>query len=70
MPAEITGKFRAGDIRHCYGDTSLAQRLLGYHPQQRLASAMEELVEWLGSQSAVDRVEEARQNLASFGLTA
>jgi dTDP-L-rhamnose 4-epimerase len=70
MPVEITGKFRAGDIRHCFGDISLAQQLLGYRPRLRLASAMGELVEWLGSQSAEDRVEEARSSLASFGLTA
>jgi dTDP-L-rhamnose 4-epimerase len=69
-PVEITGKFRAGDIRHCFGDISLAQRLLGYHPRLRMESAMGELVEWLGSQSAVDRVEEARSSLESFGLTA
>src|SRR5206468_11091421 len=27
---EVTGKFRAGDIRHCFADISRAQRLLGY----------------------------------------
>jgi len=70
MPAEITGSFRAGDIRHCFGDISLARQLLGYCPRHRLESAMGELVEWLGSQSAVDRVEEARKSLVSFGLTA
>jgi hypothetical protein len=48
----------------------MARRLLGYRQQHRLASAMGELVEWLRSQSAVDRVEEAQRNLVSFGLTA
>ncbi|MGC2209314.1 MAG: NAD-dependent epimerase/dehydratase family protein [Candidatus Korobacteraceae bacterium] len=67
---EITGKYRAGDIRHCFADISMARRLLGYRPQHRLAGAMGELVEWLRSQSAVDRVEEAQRNLVSFGLTA
>jgi dTDP-L-rhamnose 4-epimerase len=67
---EITGKYRAGDIRHCFADISMSRRLLGYRPQHRLASAMGELVEWLRSQSAVDRVEEAQRNLVSFGLTA
>jgi dTDP-L-rhamnose 4-epimerase len=70
IPAEITGRYRAGDIRHCYGDISLAQQRLGYRPQYRLQSAVGELVEWLRSQSAVDRVEEASSHLVSFGLTA
>jgi dTDP-L-rhamnose 4-epimerase len=70
MPVEITGKYRAGDIRHCFADISLARRLLGYRPQHRLAPAMGELVEWLRSQPAVDRVEEAQKNLVTFGLTA
>jgi dTDP-L-rhamnose 4-epimerase len=67
---EITGKFRAGDIRHCYGDISLARKLLGYSPCHRLQSAVGELVEWLHSQNAVDRAEEASSRLVAFGLTA
>ena len=68
--AVITGKHRAGDIRHCFGDISLAQRRLHYHPRQQLQDGLGELVEWLRSQSAVDLVEEASRRLAAFGLTA
>jgi dTDP-L-rhamnose 4-epimerase len=68
--AEITGKYRAGDIRHCFGDITLARRLLGYSPRHHLNAAMAELVEWLRSQSAVDRVEEASGHLVAYGLTA
>ena len=39
-PAEITGKYRAGDIRHCFGEISLAQRRLGYSPRQQLQAAV------------------------------
>ncbi len=70
MQAQITGKFRAGDIRHCFGDIALAQRLLGYTPRHQLQGAVGELVEWLHSQSAVDGVEAASSQLAAFGLTA
>jgi dTDP-L-rhamnose 4-epimerase len=70
MPSEITGKYRAGDIRHCFGDISLAHRLLGYSPKHQLQSAVGELVDWLRSQSAVDRAEEASNRLVAFGLTA
>jgi dTDP-L-rhamnose 4-epimerase len=67
---EITGKYRAGDIRHCFADISLAHQLLGYSPSHQLQNAVGELVEWLRSQSAVDRVEEASSRLVAFGLTA
>jgi dTDP-L-rhamnose 4-epimerase len=69
-PAEVTGNFRAGDIRHCFADISLACATLGYRPLHRLPEAMGELVDWLRSQTASDRVEEARRSLLSFGLTA
>jgi dTDP-L-rhamnose 4-epimerase len=68
--AVITGKYRAGDIRHCFGDISLAQQLLDYRPRQPLQSGLGELVEWLRSQSAMDLVEEASSRLVAFGLTA
>jgi dTDP-L-rhamnose 4-epimerase len=68
--AEITGKYRAGDIRHCFADISLARRALGYAPRHQFADGIGELVEWLRSQSAEDRVANATQQLASFGLTA
>jgi dTDP-L-rhamnose 4-epimerase len=70
LPVEITGKYRAGDIRHCFGDISLATQLLGYQPRTRLKEGIEELVEWLQSQQAADNVDEAMQWLTAHGLVA
>jgi dTDP-L-rhamnose 4-epimerase len=70
IPAEITGKYRAGDIRHCFADISSAQSVLGYTPRVRFAEGMRELVHWLKQQTAEDRVAEAAQQLGVFGLTA
>jgi dTDP-L-rhamnose 4-epimerase len=67
---EITGRYRAGDIRHCYADISLARKVLGYSPRFGFRDGVGELIEWLRSQTAVDRVHEASQQLTSFGLTA
>lgn len=69
-PAEITGNFRAGDIRHCFADITLAHRLLDYRPSYRMPEALDGLVDWLRSQTAADRAEEARRNLLTYGLTA
>jgi dTDP-L-rhamnose 4-epimerase len=66
----ITGKYRAGDIRHCFADIGLARDLLGFTPQTRFEDGLAELVEWLLAQNAVDGVEAATQELSRRGLVA
>jgi dTDP-L-rhamnose 4-epimerase len=66
---EVTGKFRAGDIRHCFADISLARELLGFEPQVELEDGMRELAGWLETQTAEDRVADATAELAARGLT-
>jgi dTDP-L-rhamnose 4-epimerase len=65
----ITGKYRVGDIRHCFADIGLARRTLGYQPEVSLEDGMRELAEWLADQAAVDRVDDATRELATRGLT-
>ncbi len=65
---EITGQYRMGDIRHCFPDIGLACELLGYRPEVSLDDGLSELCHWLRGQVAVDRVEEARAELAARGL--
>ena len=66
---EITGKYRVGDIRHCFADITLARRILGYEPGMPLEQGLIELASWLEGQVAYDRVAEARAELAARGLT-
>jgi dTDP-L-rhamnose 4-epimerase len=66
---EILGKYRVGDIRHCYADIGKAQRILGFTPQVRLEDGLAELASWLASQAAVDRVAQASAELSARGLT-
>jgi dTDP-L-rhamnose 4-epimerase len=68
LEPEITGTYRVGDIRHCYPDMSLAQRVLGYKPTVSLEAGMRDLAEWLEQQTANDRFNEMQQELASRGL--
>ncbi len=65
----VTGRYRVGDIRHCFADVSRARRVLGFEPSIGLDEGMAELAAWLRDQTAVDRVEEAHRELASRGLT-
>ncbi len=64
----ITGKYRAGDIRHCFADISRARQVLGWTPQVTLEQGLEDLASWLEGQTAVDRGLEARAELAARGL--
>ncbi len=64
----VLGKFREGDIRHCYADITLARTLLGYEPRIAFADGMRQLVEWVRGQRAVDRFDDAHQQLVTRGL--
>jgi dTDP-L-rhamnose 4-epimerase len=66
---EILGKYRVGDIRHCYADIGKARRVLGFTPQVRLEDGLVELSSWLAGQAAVDRVAQASAELSARGLT-
>lgn len=66
---EITQQFRAGDIRHCYGDIRRLEAL-GYRPRVRFEQGIGELVDWVRRQTAVDAFEQARQELVQKGLAA
>jgi dTDP-L-rhamnose 4-epimerase len=68
IAAEYPGSFRAGDIRHCFAATALARELLGFEASMKLEDGVSELVEWVRSQTASDRVDEAAAELASRGL--
>lgn len=66
---EVAGRYRMGDIRHCFADIGRAREVLGYEPRVDLASGMEELAEWLKEQHADDLIDQARRELDSRGLT-
>jgi dTDP-L-rhamnose 4-epimerase len=65
---ECTGKYRVGDIRHCFADISLARRLLDFEPQIAFGDGIAELADWLSTQIAIDRVDQATDELARRGL--
>jgi dTDP-L-rhamnose 4-epimerase len=65
---QLMGRYRAGDIRHCFADISRARELLGFEPQVDLSRGLEELSEWLETQTAEDRVDDATRELVARGL--
>jgi dTDP-L-rhamnose 4-epimerase len=69
LEPQMTGKYRIGDVRHCFADISLARRVLGYDPRVSLEEGLAELVGWLEGQVAEDRVDQASAELTARGLT-
>jgi dTDP-L-rhamnose 4-epimerase len=64
----IVGRFRKGDVRHCYANSDKISRLLGWRPEVDLAAGIEELVDWSASVEAADCGEQATLELAAHGL--
>jgi dTDP-L-rhamnose 4-epimerase len=65
---EITGKYRVGDIRHCFADITLAREMLGYKPQIALEEGLVDLAAWLEKQVVRGHAPDARAELALRGL--
>jgi len=65
---DVTQKFRAGDIRHCYADI-VKLRALGFQPSVSLEEGLRDLAAWGREAAAEDRVEQAARELEARGLT-
>jgi dTDP-L-rhamnose 4-epimerase len=67
---EIVGRYRHGDIRHCFADISLARQVLGYEPRVEFPDGIRELAAWIAEEApaAEDRVEGSTAELAGRGL--
>ncbi len=66
---EITGKYRVGDIRHCFADMGKAAQVLNFTPQVPFGEGMAELAGWVDRQIATDHVDQATRELSNRGLT-
>src|SRR3954447_12477012 len=60
---EITGKDRAGDIRHCFADIEKSQSLLDFRPQVAFNDGLDDLADYLAGQIAEDQAEKATKEL-------
>jgi dTDP-L-rhamnose 4-epimerase len=67
---KTTGKYRIGDIRHCFADIEKSRALLGFEPQVTFETGLAGLADHLAGQIADDRAERATQELLERGLVA
>ena len=65
---QISGEFRINDIRHCYADISLAEKILGWRPKVNFDQGMRELIDWSLTQPSTDDFIKAEQQLRQRGL--
>jgi dTDP-L-rhamnose 4-epimerase len=65
---EVTGKYRDGDIRHCFADIGVIQARLGWKPSYDFAAGIPSLVNWLKRQQSHDDVSLAVDDLKKLGL--
>ena len=65
---KLVEQYRAGDIRHCFADTRLAEERLGFRSEIAFEDGMRDLLAWLEGQDAVDAVDAAHEALVARGL--
>ncbi|HDJ96763.1 MAG TPA: SDR family NAD(P)-dependent oxidoreductase [Candidatus Aenigmarchaeota archaeon] len=58
---KITQEFRVGDNRHDFADITKIKKALGWEPKWSLKKGFEKLVEWSGTQEAIDMFEKAEE---------
>jgi dTDP-L-rhamnose 4-epimerase len=69
LEPEITGRYRIGDIRHCFADISRARGILGFRPRYSLEAGLTEMLDWLAEQTAEDLAHAASHELMKRGLS-
>jgi dTDP-L-rhamnose 4-epimerase len=50
----LIGRYRVGDIRHCFADIGKARSLLGYRPGVTFEDGMKDLIAWAAGQGVGD----------------
>jgi len=68
VKSQVVGKFRKGDVRHCFADISKIKSRLGFTPRVGFEQGLKELMEWSSTVEAEDNVERATEELREKGL--
>lgn len=54
VPVEISGKFRIGDIRHCYADLTKIRSKLGFEPTVMFNEGLKKFCDWVSTQEVME----------------
>lgn len=64
VPVRISGAFRAGDIRHCFADTTRIHEMFGFEHQIPLEKGIREFLDWARSQQSLEARSETQYRLS------
>jgi len=65
----VTGRYRLGDIRHCYADMSNAADVVGENPTDSFARGIKDLIAWARNEKGDVALEQSLAELSEYGLT-
>ncbi len=68
LKPEIKNEFRQGDIRHCFADITKINSMLNFKPAINFEKGIDDLTEWVRSQTCEDKVIKAIAELEKRGL--
>jgi dTDP-L-rhamnose 4-epimerase len=63
LPPQRMNTYRAGDIRHCYGDPARAREVLGFEARYTFEEGLPALIDWCRREQPEDKVEDSLQEL-------
>ena len=64
----ITGKYRKGDIRHCFADVRKIESKLGFRAKIEFPQCLRDILNWSTNVRAIDKSEKALKELKEKGL--
>jgi len=70
LEPQLLGRYRIGDVRHCFADIAKAKSALGFQPETALERGMAELADWVSRETPRDQVDFATRELSRRGLVA
>ncbi|MGB3906625.1 MAG: NAD-dependent epimerase/dehydratase family protein [Anaerolineae bacterium] len=64
LEPEVAGRYRRGDIRHCFADIGKIEERLGFAPQVSFEDGISDLISWVKEQRVVDKFDVVAEELA------
>ncbi|MBA2597182.1 MAG: SDR family NAD(P)-dependent oxidoreductase [Chloroflexia bacterium] len=68
VPIDVTGAYRAGDVRHVFADTKRAAHLLGFVAATPLVDGLRQWLAWAARADSQDATDAALAHLTARGL--
>jgi len=65
----LSGRYRVGDIRHCYADMSKAVDIVGEISNDSFERGIRDLIAWARNEKGVVELEQSLAELSKYGLT-